>query len=160
MIFSIFAFPSLLSLRAAWLAPVLLTLAVLLSSFSGCSPAVVVSEDGTVSDAMRPYVVSGVLAAINQSDAITAARVLEVVQTIRSTTDLNGVITADELMAAANLAINVNALPLSQQYLVTTMLLQVENLLRADGLNTSTMSVSADKLLTWVEEAARLDLNQ
>lgn len=91
---------------------------------------------------------------IRTSTTVDAERVLEVVSEIRTRVDLDGNITADELMATADAVINFDVLlPEEREIIRGIMLLAQENI---ESQRIGAVTARAGEVLDWIERAARL----
>lgn len=123
-----------------------------LAAMSGCS----VSDSRGIDD-LRPIITLGVVTVIEQSDDVTAGRVIDIVAEIRAITDLNGLITSRELLDAVDNVVDLSRLSPAHQVIIVEILEAIEDAMAAHT-NIARVSVTADKLLTWVELAARMAL--
>ena len=105
---------------------------------------------------LQPYVTAGVLLAIDQVEGVTPERVLSVTGEIRDTINLDGQVTADEFIKAMNLALDIEHLPISQQYIILQISLNVEEVLKQQQLASPSISATAAQVLGWVETAAKM----
>lgn len=111
-----------------------------------------VSEEGKI--VIRSAVRAATIRLIDSSPLIDASRTIEVVAEIRERVDLDGEVTAAELLATAEAVINFDLLNAYERMLIEDILVLAESRIESDRVGRIT--ARAGELLDWIDSAARL----
>lgn len=99
----------------------------------------------------RTAVEVATLRLIEQSSDVSRETVRQFVSDVRDRVDLDGEITSNEVMAAAEAVIDFDSLQSSERVLLRSILLYTEQRLNTYD-NLDEVSATVDQILTWVEE--------
>lgn len=130
---------------------------ILLSAFIGCATNSVtgeheISQSGQI--VVRSAVRAATIRLIDSIPLIDGPRTIEVISEIRARIDLDGEITAGELLATAEAVIDFDVLSAYERMLIEDILVLAESRLESD--RSGNVTARAGELLDWIESAARI----